>query len=79
MNDAFRLQTVILPCILLLMLLSGCSMPTEERDTVPLQVHLQSGFEGEHVRVRADGRTVFNERILTDNLIGLAEIIRLSA
>ena len=55
----------------------GCGIFNENRDGDTLEVHLQSNFDGERVQVKIDGRTVFHDRVRTDHLIGLADVIAL--
>lgn len=77
MNHTPTCNHFLLSVILLAGSLVGCGILNEDRDGVALEVHLQSNFDGEHVEVEIDGRTVFHDRIRTDHRIGLAEVIEL--
>ena len=54
---------------------AGCGLLGEDRQA--FEVHLQSSFDQDHVRVELDGRTVFDGRVTTAHVAGLAERIEL--
>lgn len=41
------------------------------------EIHLQSYFRGESVRIEMDGQPLFNKAVTTNPVLGLAEIINL--
>ena len=58
-----------------LAVVAGCGLLGENRQA--FEVHLQSSFEDDHVRVEIDGQVVFDGRVTTAHVAGLAERIKL--
>ncbi|MGI9175509.1 MAG: hypothetical protein ACR2GR_09360 [Rhodothermales bacterium] len=58
-----------------LVVVAGCGLLGEDQQA--FEVHLQSTFKQDHVRVEIDGHVVFDGRVTSDPLVGGAEVIKL--
>lgn len=67
----------------LLIIAAGCQvLPVENEPECSncdrsFEVHINSNFDNDRVRIEIDGLTVFNERVTTNPVLSLAEIIEL--
>ena len=77
MNHTRTCTHFLLSVILLAGSIVGCGITNDDRDGDALEVHLQSNFDGEHVEVEIDERTVFHDSVRTNHVIGLADVIEL--
>lgn len=49
----------------------------DDLNQIELEIHLTNSYEDDRVRVRLDGREVFDGRVTTDYTVSLAEVIHL--
>lgn len=69
--------------VLFLVLVSGCEpfgvdpCACSPEFQLDLEVHLGSDFNDDRVRVAIDGREVFDDRVTTNHVLSLAEVIEL--
>ncbi len=78
-------RTRLVALVALLGLATGCHLlsPDAEGEIAcatcrhAFEVHLNNGFDDDRVRVEIDGQTVFDERVTTDDVWSLAEVLKL--
>lgn len=58
--------------MLLTALIFNACNSTDSATTDPLHIHLQGGFDHDHVNISVDGNTVFEDTVTTNNVLGLA-------
>lgn len=76
-------RLLLVALVTVLALASGCKLlPTEGEAgctecELAFEVHVKNNFQNDHVRLAIDGMVVFDERVTTNYVWSLAEIIKL--
>lgn len=81
-DEKSRFLVSALCALALLVLGAGCELlpvNSSSPNAQAFEVHLQNNFDEDRVRVEIDGEVVFNDRVSTDYLWSLAEVVVLKA